>query len=455
MLWFTAAAAWLLAGTSPGVAAAATVGAYYYPWYGPDAGGHHYDHTLRYHLTPETQPPALGAYNSRDPRVISAHIDHSHRANVSMWSLSWWGPGGFEDLTIRHSILAHPRASELKYTIHYESAGRLGSFAAPNYSRLISDFQYLGEHVLNDPNYLRIDGRPVVVIYLSREYFKSQAGWDALADVRSMMQTNFGYDPYIVGDHLFNSLAPGAQYLDAVTGFDVYGQVFSNRPTSIAQINRLATIYSAAQNQADFLGVDFIPGVAPGYNDKAVRAGNAPSPRYVEGPGYGPDAQGSTLREILRRAALPHTDDDLDGLILVNSFNEWHEDTQIEPTIVTSRTNTDDTATGVEYTAGQYYEGYGSLYLDILRQETRAEVLGDFNLDGRVDSHDLTGVDGWQSRYGLDLGGTDLLQWQRNYGFSLWGASAAIAAPEPLGMGLAAFAMSTMAIWAIKKRPMA
>ena len=27
---------------------------------------------------------------------------------------------------------------------------------------------------------------------------------------------------------------------------------------------------------------------------------------------------------------------------MINSFNEWHEDTQIEPTIVAPRTNFDD-----------------------------------------------------------------------------------------------------------------
>src|SRR4051812_24756063 len=33
-------------------AVAATVGAYYYPWYGPNAGGHDYQHVMRMHTTP-------------------------------------------------------------------------------------------------------------------------------------------------------------------------------------------------------------------------------------------------------------------------------------------------------------------------------------------------------------------------------------------------------------------
>jgi len=85
-----------------------TVGAYYYPWWGEGIpGGHTFDQTLRAHTTPEAQLPAVGLHHSRDADVISAHIDQSHLGNISMWSLSWWGPNSFEDITIRNHILPH------------------------------------------------------------------------------------------------------------------------------------------------------------------------------------------------------------------------------------------------------------------------------------------------------------------------------------------------------------
>ncbi len=52
------------------------------------------------------------------------------------------------------------------------------------------------------------------------------------------------------------------------------------------------------------------------------------------------------------------------NLLLVNSFNEWHEDSQIELCIG------DPTTEPKEYTNGIEYEGYGELYLDILRNMT-------------------------------------------------------------------------------------
>jgi len=429
---------------------APTVGVYYYPWYGPGAGGHHYDHTLRMHTTPETQDPVLGTYNSRDPNVIATHIDQSHVGNISMWSLSWWGPNTYEDITIRNHIFAHPRASELKYTIHYESAGRLGDFANPNYARLESDFRYLAENVFDDPNYMRINDRPIVVMYLSREYLKTQAGWDALANVRSIMQTEYGYDPYIIGDHFFGGLAAGAQYLDAVTAFDVYGQAFGSRPTNIASLNRLKGIYNGVQNSVDLLGVDFVPGLAPGYNDKAVRPGNAPSPRYLVDAQYGPNAQGSTLSEMLDRVVLPHTDPDILDLLLVNSFNEWHEDTQIEPTIISPRTNTDDTPSGTGYTAGYHYEGYGNLYLDILREGTlpASAISADFDDDGDIDGRDFLI---WQRGLGLNgqldnsmgdansdgvVNNADLEVWQEQFGETAL-LQSSLSVPEPSSLALA------------------
>jgi glycoprotein endo-alpha-1,2-mannosidase len=433
----------ILSATAP-IAQAATVGAYYYPWYGPNNGGHHYQHVMRMHTTPGTQPPALGTYNSRDPNVIAAHIDQSHTGNISMWSMSWWGPNSYEDVTIRNNILTHPRASELSYTIHYETSGRLGSSSAPNYARFETDMRYLAQNVFNNPNYMRINNRPVVVLYLSRDYFRNQAGWDALANVRNIMQTEFGYDPYIVGDHFFGSIASGAQHLDAVTAFDVYGQAFGSRPTNIASLNRLEDIYDFVDRYTETLGVDFIPGLAPGYNDTAVRSGNAPSPRYLVDAAYGPTTQGSTMSEMLDRVVLPHTDSDINDLILVNSFNEWHEDTQIEPTIMAPATTTDDTPTGTGYTAGYSYEGYGNLYLDILREKTLPDIPGDFNRDGRVDVSDLAGDDGWQERFGDDLDGDDFLTWQQNLGYTHWptATSATAVIPEPASAAIAMFALA-------------
>ena len=56
------------------------------------------------------------------------------------------------------------------------------------------------------------------------------------------------------------------------------------------------------------------------------------------------------------------------NMLLVTSWNEWHEDTQIEPVVEAPPTDVDDG--GGAYSEGLYYEGYGERYLQILQEET-------------------------------------------------------------------------------------
>ncbi|MEQ8846713.1 DUF5010 domain-containing protein [Botrimarina sp.] len=377
-----------------------TVGAYYYPWWDT----HDWNETLRARMAPTDHRPTAGYSPSSNPDVIAEHINQSHRGNISLWASSWWGPGSIEDTVLQTRILTHPRAGELDYAVHYESTGRFGSFSSPDFSTLTPDFLYLAENVFDDPNYYRIDGRPVVFMYVTRAYFNDPDAAPALAAARQAVQSAYGYDPYVVGDEVFGSgfNATRASHFDAVTTFDVYAMSGMNDGVvTPSDITRAATKYA----QAESAGAAVIPGVTPGYNDRAVRDGNQATGRYYSGQTIA-DA-GAVFTDLIDQAGLPHVNPASDNLLLVNSFNEWHEDTQIEATILAPPSSRDDSPSGTELTQGKTYEGYGTKYLDLLRRHTTPGapnlIDGDADFDGDLDHDDITAfAASWNSENLID-----------------------------------------------------
>jgi glycoprotein endo-alpha-1,2-mannosidase len=107
--------------------------------------------------------------------------------------------------------------------------------------------------------------------------------------------------------------------------------------------------------------------VSPGFNDSAVRTGHPAAPRSLTDVAGA--AEGSLFLAELEQAAIPNLDPTAHNMLMVSTFNEWHEDTQIEPTIVADATTADDSG-HTTYAQGKSYSGYGELYLDLLRHAT-------------------------------------------------------------------------------------
>ncbi len=343
------------------------VGVYYYPWYRAQGqrGASNWRQAMRQRLVPP-QAPKLGLYDSSDPDVVGNHIAQSVRGGISFWASSWWRPGDYTDTTLRDVILKHPDAGKLKYAILYESTGRLGTFARPDYSRWIDDLTYLQKTYFDHPHYLRIDGRPAIFVYLTREYFRNK-GHEALREMRETFP-----NLYLVGDDVFGAgyRAEWAKNFDAVTAYDVYGQSVGPRGGTRPALELLAANYAAAKAAANSVNVAFMPAIAPGYNDTAVRKGHPGRARYFTD--VEDSDEGDIFRAMIADVALPNLDPKCGRIMMVTSFNEWYEDTQIEATAGTQpTTGKDDSDSGTAFSGGQQYVDYGALYLDILREMTR------------------------------------------------------------------------------------
>jgi hypothetical protein len=173
--------------------------------------------------------PGIG-YRSDDPGIIRAH-------NREMWAngitplLSWWGPeapaGG--DAFLDTYLGQWDAQAPVKPGVLYEVVGRLKmvndavDFADPeNAERFIRDVRYLSERFWSryPERFYRIDGRPVLFLWLSHAF---RGPFDEVV-ARARREAPF----YLIGSdfNLPSSFRPGLETvvrgLDAVSAYGIY-----------------------------------------------------------------------------------------------------------------------------------------------------------------------------------------------------------------------------------------
>jgi hypothetical protein len=132
--------------------------AYYYIWFQEDnwlktaASGGRREGLAGLH-------PLVGAYNSWDPTIIDKHMSQMNRALIDALAVSWWydaktnGPNQILDLVYEKAV-----AHNLRITIDYEHG------KSP-LETVDHDLLYFLDRYKNHPAMLKVEGRPVVMIW--------------------------------------------------------------------------------------------------------------------------------------------------------------------------------------------------------------------------------------------------------------------------------------------------
>ena len=212
-----------------------------------------------------------------------------------------------------------------------------------------------------------------------------------------------GFNPFFIGDEVYWRVTPEnpnpagpvltttpqvgrIDQFDAITSYIYYygdpdwllGPTadFTGYPGTtdiVADERHLLAEYSAATDGR----VPVIPDVASGFNDRGFRlqTNHSAQPRQWQA-GEGP---ASTLDHLFRCVAIPEVSPTL-PMVMVTSWNDWNEDTGVEP-ISGTPTDRDDSPSGQAYTQGYTYGGEGREALRALRADVDL-------LDGRfADGH--------------------------------------------------------------------
>ncbi len=243
-------------------------------------------------------------YSSSDPTAIARHIQQAQSAGIDAFVVSWTGQNNPTDANFR-TMLAAAQSANFAATIDFEAE----HFTSGD--QIIRALGYVRDTFMSQPAFLREGNKPVLFFW--RQQILPLSDW---ANIRATV------DP----DH---------QQIWIAEGIDIsYQQVFDGHHLySIAWSPNVGATLSDWAGRVRRAGPDklWVATVMPGYDDT----------RTARPDGFARGRAGGGYYSATWQAAMNSRPD----WVLVTSFNEWVEGTQIEPSV-----------------------SYGSLYLDLTRK---------------------------------------------------------------------------------------
>lgn len=287
--------------------------AFYYGWYGnPDVSKRWYHwknvDAARKHIDESTHYPTLGPYDSHDPKIVDTHCRQAKAIGLTGFIVSWWTKGDFHDQGIP-LMLDTARKYGLTVSVYYETAPPR---AHPSVKGAVDDLTYIVDRYGKHPAWLKVQGKPVIFVYGRAVHELKLDGW---ASVISQFDAVRPRGAVLIGDEI------SAEAARVFHGIHTYNPTGLTKGKSLEEIRSWAKttfpewVRTAGPNRISCVTI------IPGYDDSVQPSRKPPRPiteRY----------DGKTYRVMWEEAIAANPD-----WVVITSWNEWHEGSEIEPSV--------------------------------------------------------------------------------------------------------------------------
>jgi len=283
--------------------------AFYYPWYGNTTVYGQWVHWNYCGHDPDTitnsrrdidaaHYPSIGAYDSNDMETLRHHVRIAKNANIDGFISSWWGINTFEDVTFQ-KLLDVSDEENFNVSVYLEIVENNDADNA------IRDLKYILDNYGTRSSFMKYNGKPVVFVYSTALTSITPSEWSYV--VESL--TDSGYSIFLVAE---------SRGVDTYSMFDGYHMYIY-----IPNHDTLDDIYNRLRQEAHSVGKLFAATVKPGFDDSAEHHPECRSSILLLDRENGNIFTGEWDTSIKNDA----------DWILITSFNEWHEGTEIEPSL--------------------------------------------------------------------------------------------------------------------------
>jgi len=286
--------------------------AFYYSWYRLREVSNHKSHWNKINknekeISDSAHYPEGGPYDSTNPEIIEKHMKQAKEAGIDTFIVSWWGINSYETKEALPIILDKAQKYDITISLYYEDNEHNSTEARIEHG--LKDLKFIYNEYAKHPAFLKVNGKPVLFIYKRAIHQMKWKEWAVIIN-RLKKETNNNFSFMVdyqssIASTIFDGLH--TYNLISVAQSKSLNKIESNLENRYKEINNMA----AKNNIISTLTV------IPGFDS-----------RKIGGDTHIPRRNGKLYSTMWEKVLEINPD-----WVVITSWNEWHEGTEIEPSL--------------------------------------------------------------------------------------------------------------------------